>query len=217
MRRNCLMVKILYGENSWGVFSGYGLQVQPRNLQLLVRLIVTILAIWNEISWTIWLLYCDHRAFTFRILNTFGCLLDVMDGFELMKHKFVNYTILHVYMCGFQITYGVKQYITCQRANYHATINLNGCLLGLELLRSLDICVADYHVPKYCKNLYSAKVLLFHLSVYLSCSVRLWFTWLTCYSWIFIKFTLLESIKIYTITFIGTPYCRYIYTCNNCD
>ena len=45
----------------------------------------------------------------------FGCFSGLMVQFELVKHKFLNWSMLHVYLYGFQITFEVKQCTTCQR------------------------------------------------------------------------------------------------------
>ena len=52
--------------------------------------------------------------------------------FELMKYKFSNYILFHFHLCGFQITYEVKQCTTYQRTNYHDTTNHSRYLHGLN-------------------------------------------------------------------------------------
>ena len=42
---------------------------------------------------------------------------------ELIKHKFLNKTTLHIDLCSFKTTQRVKQCTTCQHTNYHNTTN----------------------------------------------------------------------------------------------
>ena len=60
-----------------------------------------------------------------------------------IKHKFLNYTELHVHLCGFQITHGTKQCTMCQHIKYHNTTNNSGYLPQLDLVWSCDIHAAN--------------------------------------------------------------------------
>ena len=66
--------------------------------------------------------YCtvNNCFFTICTKCVFHCFHSVMAQFELIK--FMNYTTLHVYLCGFQITYKVKQGRMCQYTNYRGTV-----------------------------------------------------------------------------------------------
>ena len=44
-------------------------------------------------------------VFTFYTANVFGCFWGVMDQFKLVKHNFLNSTLLHIHLCSFQITH----------------------------------------------------------------------------------------------------------------
>ena len=52
-------------------------------------------------------------TFTFGKTYIFDCFCVVMSYFKLVKHKFPNWTPVHVHWYIFQITHGVKQ-CTCQ-------------------------------------------------------------------------------------------------------
>ena len=43
-------------------------------------------------------------AFIFRLTNVFDCFHDITAQLKLEKHNFLNYTPLHIYLCGLQIT-----------------------------------------------------------------------------------------------------------------
>ena len=62
-------------------------------------------------------------TFTFCTTNVLGCFCVTLAQFEIIKHMFLYLTALHVFQCSFQIPYGVKQYIICQRTNYHDPSN----------------------------------------------------------------------------------------------
>ena len=63
------------------------------------------------------------------------CFLLLLQFYDpVQTHK-----TLHVYLCGFQITHGVKQYTACQYTNYRDTTNYSGYFPWLELLWSCDI------------------------------------------------------------------------------
>ena len=67
-------------------------------------------------TWTIFLEpsgYCTviNCTFIFHSTNIFGCF-----------HGIVAWTMLHIHLCGFQITHVVKQ-CTCQCISYHDTTN----------------------------------------------------------------------------------------------
>ena len=52
--------------------------------------------------------------------NSFGYFYGIMTQFELVKHKLLNSTLLHVHLYGFQITQRVKQWMF-QCTNYQNT------------------------------------------------------------------------------------------------
>ena len=64
----------------------------------------------NKISTTIYYTKC---TFTFYITNVFGCFCHVIDQVKLLKHKFPNWTTLHINQCSFQLRHGVKKGTTC--------------------------------------------------------------------------------------------------------
>ena len=60
----------------------------------------------------------------------------VMAHFNLMKQKFLNWTTLHIHLCGFQITLWMKQCTIDQHTNYLDTTNHSGYFWWFELLLS---------------------------------------------------------------------------------
>ena len=56
-----------------------------------------------------------------------------------MNHKFPNKSKFYVYMCSFQIIYGVKKRKTCQRTKYNDTTNQDGYLPWLEMIRTVNV------------------------------------------------------------------------------
>ena len=51
-------------------------------------------------------------------------------SFQLIKHKFLYQTTLHIYLCSFQITYR-KSNAQCQCTNYHSRCDLNSFGYGI--------------------------------------------------------------------------------------
>ena len=99
-------------------------------------LIIKVLAIWANFLEPSGYCIVINCAFMFCTTNVFGCSCDVMN-------KFLNYAILHVHLCGFQIPHRVEQCTMCQCTNYHYTINHSEYLPWLELLQSYDICMTN--------------------------------------------------------------------------
>ena len=66
----------------------------------------------SNISWTIWLLYCDqlclHLLYN-KCFLIFGCFYGIIAQSKLVKHKFLNQTTLHIHLWGFWITHREKQ------------------------------------------------------------------------------------------------------------
>ena len=60
---------------------------------------------------------------TFAQEMPFCHFVGVMAQFKLVKPKFLNWTTLHVHLCGLKIIHGMEQGTTCQRTNYHDTAN----------------------------------------------------------------------------------------------
>ena len=56
-----------------------------------------------KISWTIWLLYSDQLCLHNLHNKSLCCFCDVMIQFKLIKCKFPNQMMLHVYLRGFQM------------------------------------------------------------------------------------------------------------------
>ena len=77
--------------------------------------------------------FCRGCDFTFCATNVLDYFHNVIVYFVLVKHKFP--ITLQIRLKGFQITQWVKQYIMCQRSNYHDTANHSTNLTCLELLR----------------------------------------------------------------------------------
>ena len=82
------------------------------------RLIIEVIAIRAKFLepscyWTV-----INCVFTFRTTNTFGYVMT-----QLVKHKFLNLTTLHIYLYGFQIAHGAKKCTTCQHTHYHYGLN----------------------------------------------------------------------------------------------
>ena len=67
-------------------------------------LIIKVLATWVKFLQPSG--YCSviNCAFTFHTRNVLGYFAVIMAQFELIEHKFPNYTSLHIYLCSFQIT-----------------------------------------------------------------------------------------------------------------
>ena len=80
----------------------------------------------SEISSTICLLYCDQLRFYLSLNKSLWLHLRYHDPVRTRNDKFPNKTMLHVHQCSFQLTHKVKQYMTCQRTNYHHTTNYSG-------------------------------------------------------------------------------------------
>ena len=57
-------------------------------------------------------------AVTFDPTNVFGCFYSLMIQFKLGKHKFLNWTTLHIHQWGFQITHEMEP-CTCWHTNYY--------------------------------------------------------------------------------------------------
>ena len=72
--------------------------------------------------------------------------LVVSIAFDLIKHKFLNWSTLHIHLCSFQITHKVKQCTTFLCSNYHSTTNHSTYFSWCEL-----------HVPKYGKTFHSPR------------------------------------------------------------
>ena len=70
-----------------------------------------------------------------------GVLLTTLVPFELVKHKFPNWIMLHIYRCRFLITHGTKQ---CTTIHYLAQLVFNHDLKYLQ--------AANQHVTKYSKS-----------------------------------------------------------------
>ena len=64
-------------------------------------------------------------AFIFHRGDVFGFLCGVMAKFELVTPKFQNYTTLHVYLWGFQISHFLKKSITYQRKGASGNVMVN--------------------------------------------------------------------------------------------
>ena len=65
---------------------------------------------------------------TYCPTNIFGCFHNVIVQFELIKHKLLHKTMLHVHLYGFQITHRLKQCIVCECINYHNITKFSGYL-----------------------------------------------------------------------------------------
>ena len=72
--------------------------------------------------------YCSNCMFTFCTTNVFDCFWGIMAQLKLIKHKFMNYTILLFNLCSFQITHRVNQYTIYQQPNSHNITKNSGYL-----------------------------------------------------------------------------------------
>ena len=76
-----------------------------------------------------------NYTFIIHATNVFSCFCDIVAQFKLIRHKFPSLTTLHIHLCSFQITNGVKHCTSYQHTNYHNTTNNSRYLSGLELLQ----------------------------------------------------------------------------------
>ena len=121
-------------------------------------LIIKVLAIPSKIFWAI------NCVFTFQTTNCFGHFYDVMAQFELVMHKFLNFTTLHIHLYGFQILHAMKQYTICWCTNYHDSTNHSWSFSRLELLWSHDMSCKLAHT-QILQNFWLALV-IFIVSIY---------------------------------------------------
>ena len=64
-------------------------------------------------------------------------------------NKFSNSTTLHVHLCGFQITHGLKQWTQCQRTCYHKNTNYSGYLTMWHMHHLLVKLCKIFDSPKH--------------------------------------------------------------------
>ena len=85
-------------------------------------LIIEVLATWVEFLQPSGYYTTINCAITFCTTNVFwGSFHGIMALFKLIKHKFLNLSMLHIHLCSFQITHAMKQCTMCQHTNYHNT------------------------------------------------------------------------------------------------
>ena len=115
--------------------SSFALQVQLTELASLAwnaALKFMVLALTNLV-WTLRFLISENNFLNCFVTvqwwtNIFGCFHGTMALFEFIKHKFLNLTLLYIYVCSFQITQGVKQSTSCQHTNYYDITKHSGYL-----------------------------------------------------------------------------------------
>ena len=84
---------------------------------------------WLGFAWSSRFLQSEWRiskhlvtVMTSTALSPFAQQMILVPSMVLWQ-KFPNYNILHVHLCGYQITHGMKQCATCRCTNYYDTIN----------------------------------------------------------------------------------------------
>ena len=120
--------------------------------QVLLECYYVFRATWSSLnvqgSWTVWLLFYNHRCLH---LSHNKCFWLILRRYDTVRTRTVHeLDDVHIHQYYFQIAYEMKQFTMCQRTNYHYTTNCSGYLSQLELLR--DIRTANKHIPKSGKT-----------------------------------------------------------------
>ena len=120
----------------------------------------------REISWTIWLLYCNQLRLHLSHHKCFWLLLRHYNPVQTHKVKVLE---LYYVACSFVWLSNprrVKQWTMCQHTTYHDTTNHSKYLPRLALLSKHDMHDTKSNIPKYCKTFDSPKnYLVLHLTL----------------------------------------------------